>query len=60
MHLSFNKVDSLNIRKSASFSSAVVGTVKKGDSFTITEVSNGLGRLKSGAGWIALDYTSRI
>ena len=46
--------DTLNIRKSASFSSAVVGTVKKGEVFTIVETSNGLGRLKSGAGWISM------
>ena len=46
--------DTLNIRKSASFSSDVVGTVKKGEVFTIVETSNGLGRLKSGAGWISM------
>ena len=56
------KVDSLNIRKSASFSSTVMGTVKKGQVYTITEVSNGLGRLKSGAGWISMgtDYVEKI
>ena len=48
------KVASLNIRKEASFDSAVVGTVKKGDVFTITETKNGLGHLKSGAGWISM------
>ena len=46
--------DSLNIRQSDSFESAVVGTVKKGDVFTIVKTSNGLGRLKSGAGWISM------
>ena len=46
--------DTLNIRQSASFSSDVVGTVKKGEVFTIVETSNGLGRLKSGAGWISM------
>ena len=45
----------LNIRKSDSFSSAVVGTVKKGQVFTIVKVSNGLGKLKSGAGWISMN-----
>jgi N-acetylmuramoyl-L-alanine amidase CwlA len=44
----------LNIRKSDSFNSAIVGTVKKGEVFTIVEESNGLGRLKSGAGWISI------
>ena len=54
------KVDSLNIRKEASFDSAVVGTVKKGEVYTITKESNGLGKLKSGAGWISLKYTQRV
>ncbi len=44
----------LNIRKSASFDSAVVGVVKKGEVFTIIEQKNGLGRLKSGIGWISM------
>ncbi len=45
----------LNIRQTDSFSSKVVGTVKKGEVFTITEESNGLGQLKSGVGWISLN-----
>ena len=55
------KVDSLNIRKSADFNSQVVGTVKKGEVYTIVEERNGLGRLKSGAGWISMgsDYVER-
>ena len=54
--------DELNIRKEASFTSQVVGTVKKGDVYTIVEVSNGLGRLKSGAGWISMgtDYVEKV
>ena len=51
---------SLNIRKSASFDSAIVGMVKKGEVFTIVETANGLGRLKSGASWISLYYTQKI
>lgn len=47
--------DELNIRQKADFNSKVVGTVKKGDVFTITEESNGLGKLKSGAGYISLN-----
>ena len=46
--------DELNIRQQADFNSKVVGTVKKGEVFTIVEESNGLGRLKSGAGWISI------
>lgn len=46
--------DELNIRKEPSFNSSIVGTVKKGEVFTITEQKNGLGRLKSGVGWISM------
>ena len=46
--------DELNIRKEASFDSPVVGVVTKGQAFTIVQEKNGLGKLKSGAGWISL------
>lgn len=56
------KVDSLNIRKSASLSATVMGTVKKGQVYTITKVTNGMGCLKSGAGWISMgtEYVEKI
>ena len=41
--------DELNIRQQADFDSKVVGTVKKGEVFTIIEEKNGLGKLKSGS-----------
>ena len=51
----------LNVRKSASASSAVTTTVKNGESYTITEVvmngSTPWGKLKSGVGYINLQYT---
>lgn len=47
--------DELNIRQKADFNSKVVGTVKKGQVFTIVEESNGLGKLKSGVGYISLN-----
>ena len=36
--------------------------IKKGEVYTIVEVSNGLGRLKSGAGWISMgtDYVEKV
>ena len=46
---------SLNIRKNADFDSKVMGTVKDGQVFTIVEQKNGLGKLKSGAGWISMN-----
>lgn len=46
--------DSLNIRKSDSFDSPIVGEVKKGDVYTIVKMSNNLGLLKSNVGWISM------
>ena len=47
--------DTLNIRQQADFNSKVVGTVKKGQVFTIVEEKNGLGKLKSGVGYISMN-----
>lgn len=45
-------VDDLNIRSSASMGDNKTGQVTGKGTFTITEVKNGWGKLKSGAGWI--------
>ena len=45
----------LNIRQQADFNSKVVGTVKRGEVFTIVEEKNGLGKLKSGVGYISMN-----
>lgn len=50
----------LNVRKGPSTAYAVVRTVSKGEAYTIVEVQNNFGRLKSGVGWICLDYTERV
>ena len=50
----------LNVRKGAGTKYAITKTVKKNEVYTIMEESNGWGRLKSGAGWISLKYTSKI
>lgn len=58
--------NSLNIRQSNNFNSKVVGTVKKGEIYTIVQESNGLGLLKSYAtnrnGWISMggSYVQKI
>ena len=52
--------DVLNIRSGASVNYKVVGTVKKNGVYTITQTSNGWGKLKSGVGWINLNYTKRV
>lgn len=52
--------NAIYVLDNASINANVVQTVKKGDVFTITEVKNGYGKLKSGAGWINLKYTKDI
>lgn len=56
--------DVLRIRKGAGTNFAVAGSVKKGEIYTIVAESAGQGaskwgKLKSGAGWISLDYTQK-
>lgn len=50
-------IDDLNIRAGAGMANAVKGQTGKGV-FTIVEVQNGWGKLKSGAGWIYLENQS--
>ncbi len=55
----------LNIRKQASTSANITGCIRDRGVYTIVEEANGAGatrwgKLKSGAGWISLDYTKRI
>lgn len=47
--------DELNIRQKADFNSKIVGIVKRGEVYTIIQEENGLGKLKSGAGYISLN-----
>lgn len=54
----------LNIRKGAGTNFATAGSVKKGEVYTIVTESAGQGaskwgKLKSGAGWISLDYVQK-
>ena len=56
--------DVLNIRAGAGTNYKVVGQIKDKGVYTIVEVANGQGatlwgKLKSGAGWISLDYTEK-
>jgi uncharacterized protein YgiM (DUF1202 family) len=56
--------DCLNIRQGAGTNYAIVGQITDREIYTIVEESTGngaslWGRLKSGAGWIALDYTTK-
>ena len=47
--------DELNIRQIADFNSKIVGTVKRGEVYTIIKEENGLGKLKSGIGYISMN-----
>lgn len=50
----------LNVRNGAGTSYKINTTVKKGDVYTIVEEKSGWGKLKSGAGWISLQYTQKV
>lgn len=57
--------DGVNIRKGAGTDYAIVGAIAQGGAYTIVAEKTGKGaakwgKLKSGAGWIALDYTEKI
>lgn len=52
--------NTLNVRAGAGTSYKINTTVTKGQIFTITETKNGWGKLKSGAGWIDLSYTTKM
>lgn len=51
--------DVLNVRTGAGTNYPIATTVKENEVYTIVATSNGWGRLKSGAGWICLDYTKK-
>lgn len=59
------KASALNIRKGPGTNTAVVGCIRDKGTYTIVEESSGQGaskwgKLKSGAGWISLDYVEKI
>ncbi|MCI9038669.1 MAG: N-acetylmuramoyl-L-alanine amidase [Clostridia bacterium] len=52
--------DALNIRSGAGTNNPIVGCIRDKGTYTIVETYGNWGKLKSGAGWICLDYTSRV
>ena len=52
--------DTLNVRGGAGMSYPVKTQVKKNEFYTIVDENSGWGKLKSGAGWIYLDYTKKV
>ena len=51
---------SLNVRKSPTEASDITAQVRQGYIFTIVDEKEGFGKLKSGVGWINLQYTERV
>ena len=52
--------DALNIRSGPGTQYKINGCIRDYGVYTIVETNNGFGRLKSGQGWICLDYTVKI
>lgn len=52
--------DALNYRKGPGTNYGINGTITDKGVYTIVEEKDGWGKLKSGAGWISLKYTSRV
>lgn len=50
----------LNIREKPTTNSAITGQIIDKGVYTIVETSSNWGRLKSGMGWICLDYTTDV
>ena len=50
----------LNIRKGPGVDYEKAGCIRDKGRYTIVEEKNGWGKLKSGAGWISLEYTKKI
>ena len=53
-------VNILNVRAGAGTNFKVNTQVKKNQVYTIVDEKNGWGKLKSGAGWISLDYVEKV
>ena len=52
--------DALNYRQGPGTNYKINGTIKDKGIYTITQQSGNWGKLKSGAGWICLDYTKKV
>ena len=52
--------DILNVRSDAGTNFKVTTQVRKNEVYTIVGEKNGWGKLKSGAGWISLEYTKKV
>jgi uncharacterized protein YgiM (DUF1202 family) len=53
-------VDGLNVRSGPGTGYRINTQITKNQVYTIVDEKNGWGKLKSGAGWIALQYVRKI
>lgn len=54
------RAKALNIRKGPGVSYQITGCIRDMGKYTIVDEKSGWGKLKSGAGWISLKYTTKI
>lgn len=52
--------DVLNVRSGPGTNYKINTQIKRNEVYTIVDAKNGWGKLKSGAGWISLNYTKRV
>ncbi|MEG2015923.1 MAG: hypothetical protein RR069_02345 [Oscillospiraceae bacterium] len=52
--------NALNIRKGSGTAYGISGVIRDKGIYTIIDEKNGFGKLKSGAGWICLDYCKKV
>ncbi len=52
--------DALNIRKGPGTNYGINGSITNKGTYTIVQTKGNWGKLKSGVGWICLDYTKRV
>ena len=53
-------ISALNIRKGPGTNYGIAGCIRDKGTYTIVQQQSNWGKLKSGAGWICLDYTQRV
>jgi hypothetical protein len=51
---------SLNYRSAPGVTNSILGQIHRGEIYTIVEEKNGWGKLKSGVGWINLNYVKKV
>ena len=53
-------VNKLNVRSKPNTNSVIITQLEKNKIYTIVEEREGWGKLKSGIGWINLQYTQKV